>query len=408
MRCGIDFGTSNTTMAVEYPQGSRLVPLEGDKLTIPTAIFFTEKNKEIYFGREAVGAYLDGREGRFMRSLKRVLGTSLMEHPVTVNGARTHFETIVGRFLTHIKQTAEKHLDTELTEVTMGRPVHFQDNDKDADRRAENQLRKIAEAVGFKNVAFQFEPIAAALAHEKNVVGEKLALVVDIGGGTSDFSVIRLSQDFKRGRDRTQDILANTGVRVGGNDCDKAINLDLAMPLLGLGTKLGDKNLEMPSALYYELSEWAKVNWCYTPQNEIWVRHTLRDAHEPEKLMRLETVLHEQLGHKILDVSENIKIVLSENKNAEADFSFLDRDLKYEMTQARMNALVSKTFVPVQTMMMETLRQASVKAGEIAIVVLTGGSTGLPVFQEWIAQFFPHANVLQEDRLGSVGLGLVL
>lgn len=408
MRCGIDFGTSNTTMAVKHPEGSRLVPLEGDKLTIPTAIFFTEKNKDVFFGREAVNAYLDGREGRFMRSLKRVLGTALMGQTVLVNGARTDFPTIVGRFLAHIKQTAEKNLGTELTEVTMGRPVHFQDNDAEADKHAERQLRAIAETVGFTTIGFQYEPIAAALAHEKNVDGEQLALVIDIGGGTSDFSVIRLSNAFKPQRDRSQDILANTGVRVGGNDCDKTINLDTAMPLLGFDSLYGDKNLEMPKALYYELSEWAKVNWCYTPQNENWVRQMIREAHEPEKLMRLEKTLEHQLGHKILDVAETLKIALSTQSAATGDLDFLDHHLAASMTQKRMNGLLKKTLQPVKDMMLDTLKQAGVAAGDIAIVVLTGGSTGLPAFQEWVAKYFPQARILQEDRLGSVGLGLVL
>lgn len=408
MRCGIDFGTSNTTMAVKYSEGSRLVPLEGDKFTIPTAIFFTEKNKDVLFGREAVTAYLDGREGRFMRSLKRVLGTSLMEQSVLVNGARTDFPTIVGRFLSHIKTTAEKNLGSALTEVTMGRPVHFQDNDSEADKRAESQLRSIAASVGFSDIHFQFEPIAAALAHEKDVAGEKLALVIDIGGGTSDFSVIRLSNAFKPLRDRAQDILANTGVRVGGNDCDKAINLDVAMPLLGLGSHYGEKNLEMPRIVYYDLSEWVKVNWCYTPQNENWVRQILRDAHEPEKLLRLEKVLQDQLGHKILNVAEDMKIVLSTDKKVSGDFNFLDHHLTADMTQKNMNALLKKTLTPVHKMMLATLKAASVNADDIAIVVLTGGSTGLPIFQQWVTKHFPHAAVLQEDKLGSVGLGLVL
>ena len=409
MRCGIDFGTSNTTMAVMDDHGqSYLVPLEDDKLTIPTAIFFTEKNREILFGRAAVKAYLNGQEGRFMRSLKRVLGTSLMDGSVLINGSRTTFDVIIGRFLAHIKTIAEKHLGTELTEVTMGRPVHFQDSDPSADERAENQLRAIAASVGFKKIAFQYEPIAGALAHEKNVAGEQLALVIDIGGGTSDFSIIRLSKDYNATRDRAQDILVNTGVRIGGNDCDKTINLDAAMPMLGMGTQFGDKNLDMPLLMYYDLSEWSKINWCYTPQNVNSVRHLIREAHEPEKIMRLEMVLEDQLGHKILNVSEEMKITLADAPQATGDYSFVDHHCTVDMTQDEMNTLMIKTLAPVQRQMLETLNDAGLSAQDIAIIVLTGGSTGLPIFQHWIAEYFPHAEVLQDNKLGSVGLGLVL
>ena len=408
MKCGIDFGTSNTTMAVISDDQSRLVPLEGHHLTIPTAIFYTEKNKEILFGRAAVSAYLDGQEGRFMRSLKRVLGTSLMDGTVLVNGVRTSFDVIIGRFLSHIKETAEQHLGHALSNVTMGRPVHFQDSDPSADERAEEQLRRIAESVGFTDVSFQYEPIAGALAHEKNVVGEQLALVIDIGGGTSDFSVIRLSRDFERGRNRAQDILVNTGVRIGGNDCDKAINLDAAMPLLGMGSTFGDKNLAMPLLMYHELSEWSKINWCYTPQNINSIRHMIRDAHEPEKIMRLEAVLEEQLGHKILNVSEELKIALTEVDESTGNYGFIDRDCQVPMTQQQMNALMQKTLGPVEQKMLETLDQVQLTREDIALVVLTGGSTGLPVFQDWLARYFPHAEILQDNKLGSVGLGLVL
>ncbi|MDB5478444.1 MAG: DnaK-type molecular chaperone DnaK [Alphaproteobacteria bacterium] len=408
MHCGIDFGTSNTTMAVRGVNGPVLVPLENGAVTIPTALFYTVGNREILFGRAAVKAYLDGQEGRFMRSLKRVLGTSLMEGSVLVNGARTNFDVIIGRFLSHIRHRAEEHCGNSLTDVTIGRPVHFQDGNPEADARAENQLRAIAEKSGFKNIRFQYEPIAAALAHEKNVAGEKLALVIDIGGGTSDFSVIRLSRDYQPGRDRAGDILANTGVRIGGNDCDKAINLDTAMPLLGMGSAYGDKNLAMPLLLYHELSEWSKVNWTYTPQNINMVRSLAREAHAPDKIQLLENVLEEQLGHKILDVSENLKITLAGQENAAADFSFLAPQLQRAMTQAEMGTLLGAILFPVRTMMLETLHLAGVAAKDIAIIVLTGGSTGLPVFRHWVAEYFPHATVLQEDRLGSVGLGMVL
>ncbi len=408
MHCGIDFGTSNTTMAVKDAESSSLVILEGGKPTIPTALFFTERNRDILFGQSAVDAYLMGGEGRFMRSLKRALGTSLMDQSVSVNGARTDFATIIGRFLTHIKMTAEKNLDDELTDVTLGRPVHFQDNDQAADQRAEKQLYEIAENIGFKHVRFQFEPVAAALAHEKKITGEKLALVIDIGGGTSDFSVIRLNSTFKSGRDRAQDILANTGIRIGGNDCDKAVNLDAAMPLLGMNSSYGDKYLQIPHSIYYDLSEWVKVNWCYTPQNENWTRHMIREAHEPEKLRRLEKTLQDHLGHKILNKAEAIKIALSTETIVKADFGFLDHGLSVRMTQDRLDGLLKKILAPVQTMMLKTLNMAGVTASDIAVVVLTGGSTGLPIFQAWINAHFPHAEVSGEDRLGSVGLGLVL
>ena len=130
----------------------------------------------------------------------------------------------------------------------MGRPVHFRDNDPSGDAQAQAELEKIARSVGFKHVAFQYEPIAAAFAHEQNLSSEKLAFVVDIGGGTSDFTVIRLSPTRKLKLDRSDDVLANTGVRIGGNDFDKDLSLKSFMPCFGLGSEYrsGDKNIKIP------------------------------------------------------------------------------------------------------------------------------------------------------------------
>src|SRR5690606_29664205 len=145
-------------------------------------------------------------EGRFMRSLKRILGTPLMEQGTIINGKRKPFENIIADFLRQMKTTAEAASGQAFDSVVMGRPVHFIDHDPEGDRRAEQELCGIAKSVGFKNIEFQFEPIAAAFAHERKLTEEKLALVADIGGGTSDFTVIRLSPDNIGKAGRSDDI----------------------------------------------------------------------------------------------------------------------------------------------------------------------------------------------------------
>ncbi|HEY1097211.1 MAG TPA: Hsp70 family protein, partial [Alphaproteobacteria bacterium] len=344
MHCGIDFGTSNTTLSIRQGDKPHLIALENNKTTIPSALFFpADKFARPLFGRAAVNAYLNGEEGRFMRSLKRVLGTSIMQSGTTINGKRFGFPVLIGLFLRHIKDIAEQESGEKLTSVTMGRPVHFQDKNPDADIKAEEELRAIATTLGFKKVDFQYEPIAGAIAHERHLKNEQLAMVIDIGGGTSDFSVIRLSPDNKPGRDRKKDILANSGIRIGGNDCDKAINLHTAMPLLGMGGYYGEKNLEIPSSLYFDLSEWSKILFSYTPQNKTWTRQLISMAQEPEKIMLLEQVLDEQLAHKILNISEETKITLSEEQQATLDYHFLQHDLRTDMSQEIMNNLFQKT-----------------------------------------------------------------
>ena len=409
MHCGIDFGTSNTTLSIKRGDTPVLLALEDNKLTIPSALFFpSDKFAKPLFGRAAIDAYLDGADGRFMRSLKRVLGTSIMGTGTLINEKRYQFGALIGLFLRHIKTIAEQQADVSLTSVTLGRPVHFQDKDPDADARAENELREIATAIGFENISFQYEPIAGALAHERSLQREQLALVIDIGGGTSDFSVIRLSPDYQQNRDRKSDILANSGIRIGGNDCDKSINLHTAMPLLGMGDLYGEKNLDIPVGLYFDLSEWSKIMLCYTPQNKNRVRQLLREAHQPEKLMLLEHVLNDQLAHKILNLSEQAKINLSEHTETEIDYAFLDHALNALLTQDTMNTLFKRILSPVIDTMQDCLHQAGVTANQIDALILTGGSTALPFFQHVWQSYFPHAQLLDSDKLGSVGLGLCL
>lgn len=167
--CGIDFGTSNSSVAVSQQGVVNLVPVEINQIIIPSAIFYQRKTNEPFYGREAINRFFTHAEGRFMRSLKRVLGTSVMQYGTSVNGKVMKFDHIIASFLKHLKTKAELHAGTDLHHVVMGRPVHFVDNNTAGDTRAQNELLSIAQKIGFKHIVFQFEPIAAAYAHEVNL-----------------------------------------------------------------------------------------------------------------------------------------------------------------------------------------------------------------------------------------------
>jgi hypothetical chaperone protein len=186
---GIDFGTTNSTAAIAINnQEPILVPVEDKHVTIPTAVYFPENKPDVYFGRNAQNHYInDTLGGRYMRSLKRILGTSLMQSIGTLIGSRiVKYDEIISYFVKYLKHKIDSAADCNIENVVMGRPVHFRDNDPSGDAAAESELHQIALNAGFKNIAFQFEPIAAAFAHERLLKSEKLAAVIDIGGGTSD------------------------------------------------------------------------------------------------------------------------------------------------------------------------------------------------------------------------------
>src|SRR6185437_14284626 len=263
--CGLDFGTSNTTLGTLNGNLPALAELEADHTTIPSAIFY-EAGGTVVIGRKAIATYVEGTAGRLMRSLKSVLGTSLIEETTLLGRQRIRFRDVIAYYLGAVKRRAEQATGHELHCVVHGRPVHFVDNAPEADRKAEQTLREIAREVGFDQVTFQFEPIAAALDYERQIATEEVALIADIGGGTSDFSIVRLGPERHGKADRAADILANDGVRVGGTDFDRQLSLGVVMPLFGYGSAMKRQGLDVPSSYFQDLATWSNINRMYEPR----------------------------------------------------------------------------------------------------------------------------------------------
>ncbi|MBJ7416104.1 MAG: Hsp70 family protein, partial [Niveispirillum sp.] len=309
--CGLDFGTSNSTLGVADEAGSRMLALEGDHETLPSAIFFDFETHRPAFGRAAINAYVAGGDGRLMRSIKSVLGTSLIDEETLLGRRRVGFREVIGLVIRHIKDEGERRCGQELTHVVHGRPVHFVDGDDAADQRAENALADIARSSGFKDVSFQYEPIAAALAYEAQINAEQIALIADIGGGTSDFSIVRIGPDRARRAERADDILANDGLRIGGTDFDRLLSLEAVMPHLGYRSPLLRQGLLTPNHLYVDLATWAKINFLYSPAVLTDVERLVKEAMHPQLIRRLVTVLEDHLGHALAMKVEEAKIALS-------------------------------------------------------------------------------------------------
>src|SRR5215475_4223967 len=211
--CGLDFGTSNSAIGVAGENAPALVPLEDGRTLMPSALFFDFESRgplerTVLFGAQAIAAYVGQAEGRLMRALKSILGSPLIDEETSLGKRKLPLRDVVEIFVRHLKQKAEAFAGREITSVVHGRPVRFVDGDDEADARAQNVLESIAKRVGFRDVAFVFEPIAAAHHYEQTVQREELVLIADIGGGTSDFSVIRISPDRRSRADRRDDVLA--------------------------------------------------------------------------------------------------------------------------------------------------------------------------------------------------------
>lgn len=407
--CGLDFGTSNTTLGVhDATDGFRLLALDGTRTTLPTAVFFDFEADAVTIGQAAVDSYVSGVEGRLMRSIKSMLGTDLIDADTALRKGRISFRAVIGTFLDTVKKRAETTLGRELGDVVVGRPVHFVDGDAAGDAAAEDTLGAIARAAGFRHASFQFEPIAAALDYEQQVSGEELALIADIGGGTSDFSVVRIGPERRGKADRAGDILANDGIRVGGTDFDRDLSLATAMPELGLGSALKRVGLLAPKSVYYDLATWSKINFLYTAKALAELERLMRDSAAPEKIERLIGIVEHRQGHALAMAVERAKIALSDHDETLLALDWGDGALSLPVDVAGLNRATGSLAARIGARIRDCLADAGVTADQIDAVFLTGGSTLLPQVRAAILAEAPDARVVEGNIFGSVGLGLTV
>jgi hypothetical chaperone protein len=405
--CGLDFGTSNTTLGTIEGHAPVLAALEDGETTIPSAIFY-EVDGAVLIGRKAIAAYVEGAPGRLMRSLKSVLGTALIDETTRLGREHTAFRDVIAYYLGAVKRRAEQATDRELRDVVHGRPVHFVDNDEEADRKAEQTLREIAREVGFEDITFQFEPIAAALEYERQLSGEEVALIADIGGGTSDFSIVRLGPSRRDKANRAADILANDGVRVGGTNFDAALSLGVVMPLFGFGSTMKREGLDVPSSYFHDLATWSSINRMYEPRVIAELRQVRQEASEPALLDRLVRVIDEQRGHTLAMEIEDAKIALSEAKRADIPLEWVAPGLRAAISRADLVSHTKHLAERIAARIQNCLTQASLSADAIDAVFLTGGSVRLAHVRKAITKAVPKARIVEGDTFGAVGKGLTL
>ncbi len=400
MHCGLDFGTSNSTLGVVRHGQAALVPLQNRNVTLPSALFYHEDTRAIDFGRDAITTYLDGGDGRLMRSIKSVLGTSLAKESTQIGNRRLPLKSVIADFIGEIKRRAEQHLGAELDSIVQGRPVHFVDGNNKADTEAENALRDILSSAGFRNIEFQFEPVAAARHFKRESAVEQLVMVADIGGGTSDFSVIRIAAE--------DDVLGTYGIRLGGTGFDQKLNFWRIMPLLGRGAMLQKERMAAPNWIFHDLATWSQINMLYQTQAMRDVRWAIDAGGDDIRFQRLEKTIDQRLGHHIAADVEAAKITLSENDAVNIDLNYVAPGLNHDLTLADLHEVLDDSMDKLAAAVDECLTMSGVAREAVDLVVLTGGSTEMPLVQEAIRQALPNSVIEPCDKFGAVGSGLAL
>lgn len=402
---GVDFGTSNSAAGFCVDGRPVIVPLEGNSETLPTALFFDFEERSVEFGKAAAQALYEGAWGRYMRALKSLLGTPLMQESQLFLGKRMSYSQIVARFLSEVKTRAEAQTGRYFTHALSGRPVRFH-ADPARDARALADLKACYLEAGFDDVDFMNEPEAAARARRHVLSQGDLGLVVDIGGGTSDFTL------FRTGPDKTIEILGSEGMRLGGTDFDKSLNLDFAMPHMGRGSQIrhafGAQTHTAPNGIFADLATWQKIPFLYAPETRRAAADLLKYAVEPDKLQRLLRVLEDERGHDLAFAVEAAKIALNTDKASQTrlDLGALQKGLGVPMHSGDLALTLGPQGEQIADLAEQTLHQNDTDPEDVTHLILVGGSSLMQVIKTSVQARFPRATCHEGGALTGIVEGL--
>lgn len=442
MIIGFDYGTANCSVAVMDAGRPRLLPLDGDSpymasmLSAPTREAVSEylhqfwriptgsdentqllrraisANREedivlsphsLQFGHQALAQYISfPEEVYFVKSPKSFLGANgLKPQQIAL------FEDLVCAMMRHIKGRAEAVLSAPITQAMIGRPVNFQGTGgEDANRQAQGILQRAAARAGFADVAFQFEPVAAGLDFEATLTTEKMVLVVDIGGGTTDCSLLLMGPQWHQRRERHQSLLGHSGCRVGGNDLDIMLAFKSLMPHLGLGDMM-ENGLALPALPFWQavaINDIPAQGEFYSAANGRLLRELARDAAFPQRFNRLLQVYRQRLSYRLVRSAEESKIALSSEPHAMASLPFIADNLTVSISRAQLEEAISAPLERILQQVTDVLTQGGSPRPDV--VYLTGGSARSPLLRQALERSLPGIPVTGGDDFGSVTAGL--
>ena len=444
MLSGLDFGTSNSAIGLSQSGQIELVSLFEDEKFIPSTLYTYDRNficeyvdqqtssathdeysrerrhqlnaakrirnfegfekdeAVVFFGKTALEHYIDSpEEGVFKKSPKSFLGAT------GLTSKQVHFfEDLVSAMMLNLKSAAEAQRQQELTQVVIGRPVNFQGvNSDQSNRQAIEIMTRSAERCGYKEVEFLFEPLAAGVDFESQLTKEKIVLVVDIGGGTTDCSMVKMGPSHIKKVDRSRDFLAHSGRRVGGNDIDIALAYHSLTPLLGRGS-LKKKGIEVPSGPFWsavsinDIGEQTNFNSRQLSESLLQLQ---RDAKHPEKLQRLIKLQQQKLNHRLVRSAELLKIQLSDSPSVVCDLDYIEAQLATKVSQQEFADAITKPTRAIEKLIQECISQAATTPD---LVYITGGSAKSPTVRESVNRVLPEIEILDGDYYGSVAAGL--
>jgi hypothetical chaperone protein len=421
MRAGLDFGTTNSSLAIVTAGGDVQLarfPHSAGVVESFRSLLYLERVQEpgrvkikSWSGPRGIEQYLCADEkGRLIQSLKSFLASRTL-HSTEIFGRRFQVEELIAKMLSDIRSQAEQQFGTRIRDVVVGRPVCFVGAESDADDDyALVRLRKALERAGFEDIRFVYEPVGAAYHYESTLGRDELILIGDFGGGTSDFSLLRVGPTIrKRGR-RPEDLLGNEGLGLAGDAFDARIIRHLVSPELGADTLLssGGKLLPVPNWVYFKLERWHHLSLLKSRETLNMLKSVLSQAIEPERIRALLYLVEHDLGYELHRAVQSLKVGLSHAD--EAQFHFVDGDVELtgSVTRANFEEWISGEVDAIAGRVDALLSKTGTAARDVDRVFLTGGSSFVPAVRRVFESRFGSEKIRTGDEFTSVARGLAL
>lgn len=410
---GIDFGTTNSALAVY--KGGKVEVIDIDEYssngkTMRSVLYFDEEGG-IYVGQQAIAHYVnDGASGRFMQSTKTFLPSQSLEHTY-VYGRRYEVSDLIAIILRRIKEKGEAYTGEKVERVVMGRPAVFS-KDPERDALAQSRLEEAARRAGFKDVQFQFEPVAAALTFEQTIPAgeERKVLIGDFGGGTSDFTVIRLRGGISPKTERRSDVLSMGGVYVGGDAFDSQVMWEKVTKYFGrlvkYRTMTGDTMLDMPVSIMRTLCQWHLIPHLRDRKVREAIRQIKYSADDPEAVERLENLIADNYGFMLFQAIEKAKCELSSLEQSRIAFKERDLVIREEMTRSEFEEINLDNIAKLAKCIDETVASSGLSFAQVDSVFITGGTSHIPAIQRLFLDRFSPGKMNRMDAFTSVVHGL--
>jgi hypothetical chaperone protein len=412
---GIDFGTTNSALAVNVDSRVAVIdvdPFNTEGSTLKSVLYFDPEEREFYVGQEAINHYIENDAyGRFMQSIKAFLPDESF-HSTEIRGKYYQLDDLIAILLRKLKKEGEKHVNSTVDSVVLGRPVFFSE-DKQKDNLAEERLKSAAQKAGFKNIFMQYEPIAAALSYESTLGAgeEKLVLIGDFGGGTSDFTVMRVKGGKENiGHDRRNDILSLNGIYIGGDTFDSTIMWEKIAVYFGKNVSIkalmGDFSLGFPRILARKLCKWHLIPQLRMPKTMQSIREMKHGADKPELIDNLIDLIEDNYGYMLFQAIEKNKITLSSRDESQIIFESLRHKIEEKVTRIEFDTFIGEDISNIRSCVESTLSEAALSPQDIDVVFLTGGSSHIVCLKKIFQDMFGTDKIDQTNAFTSVSYGL--